>query len=291
MFDAKRLLGQLIASQVGKSYGNHGRGYDRSYDRSFGGGYGQGSSPLGDLARQFGAGGGGSGGLAGGLASVLLGSKKHRKFGGSTAKLGGLALVGSLAYRAYQDWQAGQAGRGAAPGGFAGSGGFGGGGGFAGGAGFVPQAGQSPFGQAARSAAPFAEPPAGTPFNPAGESDQQDLSRALLRAMIAAAKADGHIDATEQANIFGAMDKLDLDSDDKAFVVDEIRAPLDIDAVARGARNPEEAAEIYTASLLAIDVDNAAERGYLAMLAARLKLDDALVQHLHRTVEEAGQTP
>jgi len=58
-------------------------------------------------------------------------------------------------------------------------------------------------------------------------------------------------------------------------------------AHARGARSPEQAAEIYTASLLAIDVDNAAERGYLAMLAQRLKLDDALVEHLHATVEGA----
>ena len=109
--------------------------------------------------------------------------------------------------------------------------------------------------------------------------------------MIAAAKADGHVDAAEQANIFAAMDKLDLDRDDKAFVMDELRAPLDVDAVAREARNPEQAAEIYTASLLAIDVDHPAERGYLAMLAARLNLDDALVQHLHATVEEAGRTP
>jgi uncharacterized membrane protein YebE (DUF533 family) len=109
--------------------------------------------------------------------------------------------------------------------------------------------------------------------------------------MIAAAKADGHIDATEQANIFSAMDKLELDSEDKAFVVDELRAPVDVDSIARAARGPEEAAEIYAASLLAIDVDNAAERAYLALLAARLNLDDALVQHLHRTVEDAGKTP
>lgn len=73
-------------------------------------------------------------------------------------------------------------------------------------------------------------------------------------------------------------------ADDKAFVMDELRAKLDVDAAAGAAATPEEAAEIYTASLLAIDVDNAAERGYLAMLAARLRLDDALVAHLHGSV-------
>ncbi len=67
------------------------------------------------------------------------------------------------------------------------------------------------------------------------------------------------------------MDKLALSSEDKAFVGRAARAKLDIDAVAGAASTPEEAAEIYTASLLAIDVDNAAERGYLGMLAARLQ--------------------
>jgi uncharacterized membrane protein YebE (DUF533 family) len=270
MFDAKRLLGQLIANQLG------GRERGGSYGQGHGGyGGGHGSSPLGDIARQLG--GGGSGGLAGGLASVLLGSRKGSRFGGSAMKVGGLAMIGSLAYRAYQDWQAGQASRGA--------------GAQPGGGGFVPAAGASPFGQPGRPAGAFQAPPSGTPFHPAGDAEQQDLSRALLRAMIAAAKADGHVDATEQANIFAAMDKLDLDPDDKAFVIDELRAPLDVDAVARGATGPEAAAEIYAASLLAIDVDNAAERGYLALLATRLRLDDALVQHLHRTVEDAGRTP
>ncbi len=41
--------------------------------------------------------------------------------------------------------------------------------------------------------------------------------------MIAAAKADGHIDAKEQAAIFAEMDKLPLNADDKAFVMDELR--------------------------------------------------------------------
>ncbi len=68
-------------------------------------------------------------------------------------------------------------------------------------------------------------------------------------------------------------------------MIDELQRPLDIDAVAKGVRSKEEAAEIYAASLLAIDVDNAAERGYLSMLAARLNLDEKLVAHLHATIE------
>ncbi len=201
-----------------------------------------------------GLGGIGGGALAGGLAGILLGSKQGRKFGGSALKLGGMAIVGALAYNAYKNWQAGQ----------------------------DPKTARQDI---AADPAGMLSPPTDTPFNPQGEAAQQSLGRKLLRAMIAAAKADGHIDATEQANIFAEMDKLELSAEDKAFVMDELRAPLDVGAVAEGVRNQEEAAEIYTASLLAINVDNAAERGYLQLLAARLQLPDDLVKHLHATVE------
>jgi uncharacterized membrane protein YebE (DUF533 family) len=211
--------------------------------------FGQGG---GDLLQQAGnmLGGFGGGALTGGLAGLLLGSKGGRKLAGNALTYGGMAVAGALAYRAYQNYQAGK--------------------------------------QASPAAAtPLLPPPANTPFNPAQEADQQSLARNLLRAMIAAAKADGHIDAAEQTNIFAQMDKMHLGAEDKVFVMDELRAPLDVDAVARAARTPEEAAELYTVSLLAIDVDNSSERAYLALLAARLRLDDRLVAHLHATVEGA----
>lgn len=236
MLDAKRLLDQFVGGPGGP------------------GGPGGGSGG-GDFLR-----GAGGGALAGGLAAILLGTKTGRKLGGEALKLGGVAAVGALAYKAYRDWQAGKQ---AAP------------------ATAAPQPQSAPV--------PMLPAPSGTPFNPATPAEQQTLARHLLRAMIAAAKADGHVDAQEQARIFAEMDKLPLSSEDKAFVMDELRAKLDIDAVAGAAATPEEAAEIYTVSLLAIDVDNAAERGYLGMLAARLKLDDALVAHLQQSVAAAGQ--
>jgi uncharacterized membrane protein YebE (DUF533 family) len=263
MFDAKRLLEQFIG---GSHHGRRPGGYS-------GGSYG--GAPFGGSP-----GGLGGAGLASGLAGLLLRSKKGRKYGGSGLKMGGMAMVASLAYQAYQDWQQSQAR------------------GTHGGVGAAdprwhsaPQAGpdHSEERDAGWLAGAAPLPPAGSRFLPEDEAGQQSISQGLLRAMIAAAKADGHVDAKEQAAIFAEMDKLDLDPHDKAFVVDELRAPLDVDAVARAARNPEEAAQIYAASLLAIDVDNAAERAYLALLAARLGLEDALVDHLHRTVEGAGR--
>jgi uncharacterized membrane protein YebE (DUF533 family) len=236
MFDAKNLLDQFLG----------GGPAQRDMQRGGGGG----------LLNQIGGLSGLGGGVAaGGLAALLLGSKQGRKLAGNVLQYGGMAVVGALAYRAYQTWQAGQS--------------------------------QAPASQAPTT---FLPPPSDTPFAPAGASDQQMLAHNLLRAMIAAAKADGHIDDREHAAIFSEMDKMPLDPDDRTFVLDELRKPLDIDAVARGARTPEEAASIYAASLLAIDVDNAAERGYLAMLAARLKLDDALVTQLHDAVAAAGAT-
>lgn len=235
MFDAKRLLDQVMGGQGGQG--------------SSGGG--------GDFLR-----GAGGGALAGGLAAILLGTKTGRNLGGEALKLGGMAAVGALAYKAYRDWQAGK-----------------------------QPASATPQQQPQQAPVPMLPAPSGTPFNPSTPSEQQTLARHLLRAMIAAAKADGHVDAQEQARIFAEMDKLPLAADDKAFVMDELRAKLDIDAVASAASTPEEAAEIYTASLLAIDVDNAAERGYLGMLAARLKLDDALVAHLQQNVTAATARP
>lgn len=227
MLDAKRLLDQVLGGQAG----------------------GQGKGSM--------IGGFGTGAIAGGLAAILLGTKTGRKLGGSALKLGGVAAVGALAYKAYQDWQAGKS---------------------------APDAVPSPT----AAEVPALPPPSGTPFHPADEAAQQSLARGLLRAMIAAAKADGHIDAQEQSRVFAEIDRLGLGAEDKAFVIDELRAKLDIDAVAAAATTPEQAAEIYAASLLAIDPDNAAERGYLAMLAARLNLDDKLVAHLHSSVAAAA---
>ena len=61
--------------------------------------------------------------------------------------------------------------------------------------------------------------------------------------------------------------------------------PVDMDAIVDSADSPEVAAEIYLASRLAIDVDTAAEKSYLAMLAARLNLPSELVAELNRQVE------
>ena len=106
--------------------------------------------------------------------------------------------------------------------------------------------------------------------------------------MIAAAKADGQVDADEQKHIFERFNTLPLDQNDKAFVFDELSAPMGFNRVVADAKTPEIAAELYAASLVAIDADTPAEKAYLQMLAARLNLPPDLLAHLHAA---AGAAP
>lgn len=94
----------------------------------------------------------------------------------------------------------------------------------------------------------------------------------LLRAMINAAKADGQIDGSEMNAILAKLDEAGADQEAKDFVLQEMRSPLDLDALVAGATTPGLAAAVYAASTMAIKVDTAAEQTYLAQLAGRLGL-------------------
>ncbi len=111
-------------------------------------------------------------------------------------------------------------------------------------------------------------------------SQSEQRSRMLLKAMIAAAKADGHIDEAERSKIEAYLEKLELDSATQQFIQDEIAKPVDAREVASGANSAAAAAEIYLTSLLAIDVDSDQERAYLNELVHALKLAPELVAQL-----------
>ena len=201
------------------------------------------------------------GALASGLASQLFRGKgfKAKKLGGTAVKLGGAALVAGLAYKAYQTYQT-RAGTTALPG--------------------AEPIRSLPSTQSAQDM----PEPHGTAFLPGGEEDAR--ARLMLSAMISAAKADGYIDAEEERAIFGKIDEMDLEADEKGLVMDELRRPKSVDDLAREARTPEIAMEIYPASVLAIDADHPAERAYLDLLAARLGLPADLAAEIRRTADE-----
>jgi uncharacterized membrane protein YebE (DUF533 family) len=195
------------------------------------------------------------GAIAGGLVGLLAGTKTGRKIGKNALAYGGTAVLGGLAYKAWRDWQSGQPALGSQ----------------------IPSA---------ASVGPLPSPPSGSAFLPR-PGQEADLNRALIRAMIGAAKADGEIDAQEQQRIFGQVEALGLGVEMSDFVSDELARPLNLDEIVAPAVCPETAAEIYAASLLAADPSGPAEKGYLCMLAARLKLQPGLVDHLHANVNQA----
>lgn len=220
--------------------------------------------------------GGVAGGLAaGGLLGVLLGNKKMRKKAGKLAGgvvgYGGAAALGALAYRAYNNWQSGQqAPQAGAP---------------------APSSTPAPPPASAQTAPslPAELPPADSKFLPAAAParDGKPFELALIMAMIGAANADGHIGPDEQRTIFDHVGQLPLDAEDKAFVFDALGSPPSLQDIADLAEGPEQAAELYLASRLAIDPDHPAEQAYLEALAQRLSLPGDLVAHLESQAVEA----
>jgi uncharacterized membrane protein YebE (DUF533 family) len=183
------------------------------------------------------------GAIAGGLLGVLL-TNGGRRLLGTGAKVGGAALIGGLAFKAYEDWKAGKSAK--------------------------PEDG------------PITLPkPDGTAFLPDDSDAADDLATRILQSMIAAAKADGHVTPDERARIDAQLGNLGLGDEATAMITAELDEPLDVGRVASLARSEEEATQIYAASLLVVDEDAPAEKDYLAKLAAQLKLDTGLVAHLH----------
>lgn len=113
-------------------------------------------------------------------------------------------------------------------------------------------------------------------------------SRAVLKALVGAAKADGHIDARERSVIEGEFSRIDDDAELRGWLSAELEKPLDPADVASAATTPEIAAEMYLASVLAADEQSFMERAYLDELARKLQLDDALKAKLEQQARSAG---
>lgn len=127
-----------------------------------------------------------------------------------------------------------------------------------------------------------------TPASPASVSlsfDENQHSVLILKAMISAAKADGHVDSSEQEKIQQAIASIGADEEVNRLVAAELDKPLDPSEVAALAVTPELAAEIYLASYIVIDEQNFMEKAYLKELASQLGLADELVVQLESQVE------
>lgn len=107
-------------------------------------------------------------------------------------------------------------------------------------------------------------------------------SHAVLRAMIAAAKADGRIDEKEQQLISSELGRHTDDPQLQAWLDAEVAKPLDATDFAEFAGDPAVAAEVYLASVMLVDDQQDAERNYLDDLAGQLQIDPQLQLHLEQ---------
>lgn len=182
---------------------------------------------------------------AGGLLGSLLGGRG----GGGLLRMGGMAVVGVLAHRAYEQWKAQQPGHAATP-------------------------AANEFAQAGAK----------------GGTDQPFVL-ALVRAMVAAARADGTLDPQERERIFAEAERMSLDAGDKAEMFRILETQADPEMIARLAVTDAQKAELYTASALIIGQAGAAERAYLEALAGALLLPEGLRSKLDAQVREAMAVP
>lgn len=183
-----------------------------------------------------------AGAALGGLGLLLLGTRGGRGLVGSAATLGGLAMVGGLAYKAWQNHQAGN----------------------------------TPAAPAQIEAAPDA-----SPFGVSGNFEQDNATAMLvLRAMIAAAACDGVVDNAERSRIIGALEGAGLDVHAAKFLDAEFARPATIAELAAAANTPALAAQAYTAARIAIEPDSMKEKAFLMNLAVALGLDEGLVAQI-----------
>jgi len=189
------------------------------------------------------------GALAAGVLALLLGTGAGRRVTGSALKIGSLAAIGGIGWKAYQNWVN------------------------------QKQADNAEIKEQADNAKNI-------PINELDEDAANERSQVLLRAMIAAAKADGHIDNKEINTIKEQIEKLKLSEEVAALLMDEINKPLNVKEVAELAKDRAMAAEIYLVSAVVTDKENSMEREYLKTLAKEMNLPEELVAELETIKEE-----
>jgi uncharacterized membrane protein YebE (DUF533 family) len=103
--------------------------------------------------------------------------------------------------------------------------------------------------------------------------------------MINAAKADGKIDEGEAHRIVGKLQEAGADAEDQRYVLELMRQPMETETLIAAAEgHPNLAAELYAASLMAIEVDTQAEQAYLGKLASGLGLSSQVTGRIQQMV-------
>ncbi|WP_246614998.1 tellurite resistance TerB family protein [Agarivorans litoreus] len=189
------------------------------------------------------------GAAAGGIMALLVSNKSARKFAGKAATYGGAAVLGGLAYSAFSNWK------------------------------------KQSNGANTHHNSQKLEQINESSFTAAVDNNNFQLK--LLQAMIASAKADGHIDQQEQQRIFEALEQMQLSESTKATLYELMRQPISIGDLANGVDTIEQKSELYLASCFAINLDNATEQAHLDGLAYALRLPFDLAEQLQKQAHQA----
>ncbi len=120
------------------------------------------------------------------------------------------------------------------------------------------------------------------PETPAEQQVLNTKTQLIVKGMINIAKSDGQVGLDELQRIIGKAE--DLGADDKDWLMAELQQPLNLDAFVAEIPNQEVAAEVYAASLLAVEVDTPQEQDYLRLFAEKTGLHPLVVQHIHQAM-------
>ena len=187
--------------------------------------------------------------VAGGLAALLLGTSTGRSVTAGAVKLGGLAGLGGIAYKAFSNWQQ-----------------------------------SKPLLQGVPGLEQLTAPaPAGSGFH--ADDHSHDTAQLIVRAMVATASADGTIDAAQRAALVAQMQRAGLGSDESTFIEEAVAHPMSPGEIARGvAGNSQLAAQVVAAASLVADPTNAKEEEFLSRLGTELGMSGDLLSHIRAAV-------
>ncbi len=128
---------------------------------------------------------------------------------------------------------------------------------------------------------------------PSAESDSLDsqdpAAMLLLQVMIAAARADGHIDAEEQARIIALVQQMFPEQDTTSLLKQLETATVEPADIARQVNSVEQGEDVYRLSCLIIDIDEEAERRYMDALAQALNISEERRHTLEGEAQVARQ--
>jgi uncharacterized membrane protein YebE (DUF533 family) len=186
---------------------------------------------------------------AGGLAALLLGTSAGRSVTAGAVKLGGMAGLGGIAYKAFSNWQQSKPLMAGVPG--------------------LEQL--------------TAPAPTGSGFH--ADDHSHDTAQLIVRAMVSTAVADGSIDPAQRATLVAQMQRAGLGSEESAFLEDAIAHPMSVEAIAQGAAgNSQLGAQILAAASLVANSANAKEQEFLSRLGTALGTSGDLLSHIRAAV-------